>query len=146
MASTVRIAGNTVKDPDVEGQSEVARLEQLGRQRPETFQSKWQEFAFVFSIVMSQALTEYFVTGFSILIPPIAEVLDIPAPAVTWPASAFSLVISCFLLVFGRVADIYGGFPVYVAGNAWYCVWALIAGFSQNELMLVVCRALQGLG
>ena len=40
----------------------------------------------------------------------------------------------------------YGGYVVYTGGLAWYVVWSLIAGFSQNELMLVFCRALQGLG
>lgn len=147
MASTTPQDGSYNKSTlEQEGESETAQLKRLGRQRPESFTSRKQEIAFVFSIVMSQAILEYFVTGFIILIPPVVQALDIPPAAVTWPASAFSLVVSSFLLVFGRVADIYGGFPVYVVGMAWYCVWALVAGFSQNELMLVMCRALQGLG
>ena len=40
----------------------------------------------------------------------------------------------------------YGGYPIYLGGLTWYCVWSLIAGFSQNQLMLDFCRALQGLG
>ena len=40
----------------------------------------------------------------------------------------------------------YGGYPLYLSGLAWFCTWSLIAGFSQNELMLDFCRALQGLG
>jgi len=40
----------------------------------------------------------------------------------------------------------YGGYPVYLAGLAWFAVWSLIAGFSQNKLMMDFCRALQGLG
>jgi MFS family permease len=95
---------------------------------------------------MSQVLIEYFVSGFTVLIPSVVKALDIPQEAVTWPASAFSLVISSFLLPFGRLADIYGGYPVYLTGNAWYCAWALITGFSQNEITLDVCRAFQGLG
>jgi MFS family permease len=95
---------------------------------------------------MSQALTEYFVSGFTVLIPSVVKGLDISQEDVTWPASAFSLVISSFLLPFGRLADIYGSYPVHLAGNVWYCVWALITGFSQNEITLDVCRAFQGLG
>ncbi len=34
-----------------------ARVERLGRQRPEAFDSIWAEIGFVFSIVMSQVLT-----------------------------------------------------------------------------------------
>ena len=63
-----------------------------------------------------------------------------------WPASAFSLVTAAFLLPFGRLADIYGAYPVYLGGLLWFAAWSLIAGFSQNELMLDFCRALQGLG
>lgn len=48
--------------------------------------------------------------------------------------------------MFGRLADMFGGFPVYVAGLAWLTVWSIIAGFSQNNLMLDFCRALQGIG
>lgn len=95
---------------------------------------------------MSQALTEYFVSGFTVIVPTIVEELHIPASSTTWPASAFSLVVSAFLLPFGRLADIYGGFLVYITGLSWLCVWSLIGGFSQNELMIDFCRAIQGLG
>lgn len=131
--------------PDKE-ETDTNRLERLGRQRPDQFATLWQEVGFIFSITMSQVLTEYFVSGFTVLIPTVARELDISPASTTWPVSAFSLVVSAFLLPFGRLADIYGGFTVYMLGLAWYCVWSLIAGFSQNELMLDFCRAIQGLG
>ena len=138
---------NMDQDPALmEGESEKARVERLSRQRPEIFDSAWKEAGFIFSVTMSQLLTEYFVSGFVVLVPTVTQALDIPATSATWPASAFSLVVSSFLIPFGRLADIYGGFPVYLAGIAWTAVWALIGGFSQNELMLDFCRAIQGLG
>jgi hypothetical protein len=42
--------------PAIEESTE-ARLERLGRQRPEVFGSIWAEIVFVFSISMSQVLT-----------------------------------------------------------------------------------------
>ncbi|TKA68243.1 hypothetical protein B0A49_05414 [Cryomyces minteri] len=123
-----------------------ARIERLGRERPDTFQSKWAEVGFCFSVAMSQALTEYFVSGFTVVLPTVVKDLHIPAASTTWPANAFSLVVCAFLLPAGRLADMYGGYPVYVAGCVWLTIWALIAGFAQNELMLDFCRALQGLG
>lgn len=137
---------NGPHDDPIEGESEHARLERLGRQRPEKLTSLWMELGFCFAVVMSQLLSEYFVSGFTVLIPTVVEDLDISPAATTWPASAFSLVVSSFLLQFGRLADIYGGFPLYIAGCLWTCTWSLIAGFAQNELMLDFCRALQGLG
>lgn len=38
-------------------ESPEARIERLGRQRPEIFHSKWAEYGFVFSISMSQVLS-----------------------------------------------------------------------------------------
>lgn len=38
-------------------ESEEARIERLGRMRPEKFNSFWEEAGFCFSVVMSQALT-----------------------------------------------------------------------------------------
>lgn len=72
--------------------------------------------------------------------------LNIPTATQTWPANAFSLVVASFLLVFGRLADIYGGYPVYIAGIVWLFVWSIVAANAQNELMMDFCRALQGLG
>lgn len=89
---------------------------------------------------------EYFVSGFTVILPTLSEDLHIPAASSTWPASAFSLTVASFLLIFGRLADIKGGYPVYVAGLAWLTLWSLIAGFSVNDIMLNFCRALQGLG
>jgi MFS family permease len=46
----------------------------------------------------------------------------------------------------GRLTDIVGGYYVFVGALIWYTIWSLIAGFSQNYPMLIVCRAMQGFG
>ncbi|KAL8822563.1 MAG: hypothetical protein Q9191_006703 [Dirinaria sp. TL-2023a] len=125
---------------------ERARIERLGRERPQQFKSIWAEMAFVYSILASQILAEYFVSGFNVILPTLVDDLSIPPASQVWPSSAFSLVTASFLLPFGRLADMYGGYPVYIGGLVWFCTWSLIAGFSQNELMLDFCRAMQGLG
>ena len=75
-----------------------------------------------------------------------SEALDIPKSAQTWPSSVFSLVTGAFLLPFGRLADIYGAYHVFNIGLVWFSVWSLISGFSTNYQMLIVARALGGLG
>ncbi len=136
---------NSSPEPDNEDSLDV-RLERLGRERPPTFKTMWREIAFVFSIIMSQILTEFFVSGFTVILPTLVRELEIPQAAQVWPATAFSLVIASTLLVFGRLGDMWGGYPVYLAGLSWLLVWSIIAGFSINPLMLDFCRALQGLG
>lgn len=132
-------------EADVEESMEV-RIERLGRERPSTFKSIWAEVGFIFSVLMSQILTEYFVSGFNIILPTLIEALDIPQASSVWPATAFSLVIAATLLVFGRLGDMYGGYPVYLIGLAWLVVWSIVCGFAVNPLMMDLCRALQGLG
>ncbi|EXJ86185.1 hypothetical protein A1O1_06555 [Capronia coronata CBS 617.96] len=122
------------------------RIQRLGRERPPAFKTAWSEVAFVFSIVMSQILTEYFVSGFNVILPTLISDLHIPQSSSVWPATAFSLVIASTLLVFGRLGDMWGGYPVYLFGLAWLAVWSIICGFSTNALMMDFCRALQGLG
>ncbi|CAA9961286.1 Major facilitator superfamily transporter [Pyrenophora teres f. maculata] len=121
-------------------------LERLGRERPPSFRSLPHEFGFCFALLGSMFIAEYMVSGFSILLPPLSVSLSIPPNAKTWPSSVFSLITGSFLLPFGRLADMYGGYTVFNLGLAWFVLWSIIAGFSQNYQMLIACRALQGFG
>jgi MFS family permease len=121
-------------------------LERLGRERPDTVKNVWAELIFCFSLFGSIFMAEYFTSGFNILLPPVVVSLNIPSKAETWPASVFSLVTGAFLLPIGRFADMYGGKLVFIAGLVWILIWSIISGFSQNYVMLIFCRALQGLG
>jgi MFS family permease len=122
------------------------RVERLGRERPPGFTSLWHEIGLVFSITMSQFLTEFFVSGFVVILPTLIEELDIPQAASVWPATAFSLVIASTLLISGRLGDMFGAYPVFMIGLVWFVIWSVICGFSIDPLMLDISRALQGLG
>ncbi|KAM0795489.1 major facilitator superfamily domain-containing protein [Usnea florida] len=117
---------NTFEAPTEE--SSQARIERLGRERPSTFTTLWSEVFFIFSITMSQFLTEYFVSGFTVILPTLIRELDIPQASSVWPATAFSLVIASTLLVFGRLGDMWGGYPVFLWGLVWLLIWSVIAG------------------
>ncbi|KAH7247941.1 major facilitator superfamily domain-containing protein [Fusarium solani] len=121
-------------------------VEKLGRQRPEVFKSIWAELGFGISVFCSMLLAEFFVSGFHVILPPLAKELDIPQASQTWPSSVFSLVTGAMLLPMGRLGDMYGGYLVFNGGLLWFFIWALVAGFSKNYIMLIFCRALQGLG
>ncbi|KAL9091000.1 MAG: hypothetical protein Q9159_001626 [Coniocarpon cinnabarinum] len=127
-------------------ENERDRIERLGRERPPQFSSLWAEVAFCYSVIMSQLMAEYFVSGFTVLVPAVIKKFDIQSSAATWPSAAFALVTSAFLLPCGRLADMFGGYSVYMFGLVWFTFWSFIAGFAQNELMLDCVRALQGIG
>lgn len=75
-----------------------------------------------------------------------ATALDIPESSRTWPAAVINLTTACLLLPFARLADRYGAKLIFLIGHAWLLIWSLISGFSVNPVMLIVCRAMQGLG
>ncbi|KAF1941777.1 MFS general substrate transporter [Clathrospora elynae] len=132
--------------PQQYGSYSPSDIERLGRERPEVFTSLFHEVGFCFALLGSMFVAEYFISGFNILLPELTEALHIPSNAQTWPASVFSLVTGAFLLPFGRLADMFGGYLVFNIGLAWFLIWSIIAGFSQNYIMLIFCRALQGFG
>lgn len=142
--------GATTKEeegsPQSRGSYIPSDIERLGRERPEVFTSIWMELGFCFALLGSMFVAEYFISGFNILLPDLTEALNIPSNAQTWPASVFSLVTGAFLLPFGRLADMFGGYIVFCAGLGWFLIWSIIAGFSKDYIMLIVCRALQGFG
>lgn len=132
--------------PQSRGGYSASEIERLGRERPPVFSSIWVELGFCVALLGSMFVAEYLISGFNILLPSLTPALNIPKQAETWPASVFSLVTGAFLLPAGRLADMYGGYIVFVSGFVWLLVWTIIAGFSQNYIMLIFCRALQGFG
>lgn len=145
MAHTEELEDGTLPQSCGGGYS-ASEIERLGRERPATFKSTWMELGFAFALLGSMFVAEYLISGFNILLPSLTTSLNIPKQAETWPASVFSLVTGAFLLPAGRLADMYGGYIVFVSGLVWLLVWTIIAGFSQNYIMLIFCRALQGFG
>jgi EmrB/QacA subfamily drug resistance transporter len=63
-----------------------------------------------------------------------------------WVVSAYVLFFAGFLLLSGRVADLWGRRRTFVAGLAVFTAASLCCGISVSPGMLVVSRAVQGLG
>jgi predicted MFS family arabinose efflux permease len=58
----------------------------------------------------------------------------------------FSLAVASTTLIFGRLADMYGGRRIYIWGSVWLAIWSLVIGFVKNEILLNLSRAFQGIG
>ncbi|EFX02166.1 efflux transporter [Grosmannia clavigera kw1407] len=54
-----------------------------------------------------------------IIMPTISRDLNIPASRQQWVLSSYTLAFGCFLLIWGRVADLYGKRPVFILGSAF---------------------------
>lgn len=67
----------------------------------------------------------------------------------SWYIAAYSLTVGTFILIAGRLGDIFGHKLLFVIGFMWFGFWSLIAGlsvYSRSAIFFDVCRALQGIG
>ncbi|KAJ5640716.1 Major facilitator superfamily domain general substrate transporter [Penicillium herquei] len=66
----------------------------------------------------------------------------------SWYAAAYSLTVGTFILIAGRLGDLYGHRLMFISGFAWFGLWSLLGGFSvwSNQVFFDICRAFQGIG
>ncbi|KAK4221809.1 aminotriazole resistance protein [Podospora fimiseda] len=81
-----------------------------------------------------------------IILPTIGRDLGIPDSRLQWIVSAYALTFGCFLLLWGRIADIYGKRIIFIYGSAWFAITMLVNPFLPNEIAFDLFRGLQGLG
>ena len=63
-----------------------------------------------------------------------------------WVFSAYLLCQTITIPLYGRLADLYGRRPIYVAGVALFLVGSVLCGLASSMTTLVAARAVQGLG
>ena len=82
----------------------------------------------------------------NIALPFIGADLDIDQANLQWIVTGYALTFGGFLLLGGRLADLYGRRLIFMVGVLVFALASLIGGFAQNEFMLLSARAFQGLG
>jgi MFS family permease len=84
--------------------------------------------------------------GLTIALPAIQTELDMLEADLQWVTSVYALTAGGFLLLSGRLSDVYGRKLVFCTGLVWTAVWTLIGGFMKNGAALIITRALAGIG
>ncbi|PSN66391.1 hypothetical protein BS50DRAFT_601303 [Corynespora cassiicola Philippines] len=74
---------------------------------------------------------------------------DISHGQMSWFIAGYSLTVGTFIMISGRLGDIFGHKRVFAFGYAWLGMWSINAGFSAYvgaQEFFDVCRAMQGIG
>ena len=108
--------------------------------------SKARSIALVITLTGAAFLNTMSNQAVVIILPTIGRDLDIPAARQQWIVSAYSLTFGCFLLLWGRIADVCGKRTVFIWGSAWVCLTTLVCPFIPSEIGFDIFRGLQGLG
>ncbi|KAL3233656.1 Aminotriazole resistance protein [Nakaseomyces bracarensis] len=118
-------------------------------QNPEYFDSTWKEYLFLVACFNSQLLNQSGALQTQPLMNIIADSLGSKNGKQAWLMAAFPLVSGSFILISGRIGDIYGLKSTLLVGYVILIIWSLICGLSNyahNDAFFIVSRAFQGLG
>lgn len=80
-----------------------------------------------------------------IILPTIGHHLSVPESRQQWIVSSYSLTFGCFLLFWGRIADLYGKRLVFILGSIWVTAITAANPFVPNEIAFNLFRGLHGL-
>ena len=86
------------------------------------------------------------VTIVNVALPHISRDLHFGAASVQWVITAYTLLYGGFLLLGGRLADLFGRRRMFLTGLALFGSASLAAGLAPDAAALVGIRAVQGLG
>src|SRR4051794_3972687 len=82
----------------------------------------------------------------NVALPAIQEDLGFSQSALTWVVNAYLLAFGSFLLLAGRLSDLFGAKRVFLAGLGLFTAASVACGLANSEAMLIVARFIQGLG
>ena len=82
----------------------------------------------------------------NVALPSIRNELGFSESSLAWVVNAYILFFGGFLLLGGRLGDLYGQRRVFLAGITLFTIASVAAGASLSQPMLVIARAAQGLG
>ncbi|MDR3385635.1 MAG: MFS transporter [Rudaea sp.] len=86
------------------------------------------------------------VTIVNVALPTIRENLKFSEGSLAWVVNAYLLTSGGFLLLGGRLGDLYGHRRLFLIGIAVFTLASLSCGFAGSQTVLVTARAVQGLG
>ncbi len=86
------------------------------------------------------------VTIVGVALPSIREDLGFSENALAWVANAYLLTFGGFLLLAGRLGDLFGHRRLFLIGISLFTLASLACGLATSQAVLVGARALQGLG
>ncbi len=85
-------------------------------------------------------------TVVNVALPRLGESLHADMSGLQWTINAYTLTLAGLILLGGSLGDRYGRRKIFLVGVAWFALASALCGLSLNIEMLVLARALQGIG
>ncbi|MFB3924943.1 MAG: MFS transporter [Syntrophales bacterium] len=95
---------------------------------------------------ISSFLTPFMGSAVNIALPSIGDEFSLKAVTLSWVSTVFLLSAAIGLVPIGRLSDIYGRKRIFLQGIVLYTFASLLCALAFSADMLILCRALQGIG
>jgi EmrB/QacA subfamily drug resistance transporter len=82
----------------------------------------------------------------NVALPSIRQALGFGGDSVQWVVTAYAITFGGLLVLGGRIGDTFGRRSMFILGLAVFSAASLAAGLTGDAILLVVARALQGIG
>jgi EmrB/QacA subfamily drug resistance transporter len=96
--------------------------------------------------VLGSAIAALDATVVNIALPTIGRQFHSNVAGLQWIMTSYTLTLSAFLLIGGSLGDHFGRRKVFSVGIVWFALASVACGFAPNVGVLIVTRALQGIG
>ncbi len=107
-----------------------------------TAQARWVLLA----TVLGSGLAQLDGTVVNVALPRIGQDLGAGLTSLQWTLNAYTLALSGLLLLGGSLGDRMGRRRIFVVGVLWFTIASVLCGAAPNATVLVIMRALQGVG
>jgi MFS family permease len=101
---------------------------------------------FLPAILTSQLMVVLDTTIVNVALPSIRTSLGFSEASLAWVVNAYLLTFGGFLLLGGRLGDLFGHRRLFLSGIAIFTLASLACGLAPTQGMLIAARAVQGIG
>src|SRR3954463_8520777 len=100
----------------------------------------------VAATVLGSGVAALDATVVGIALPAIGRDFDVGVAALQWVVNAYTLTLAGLLLLGGALGDRFGRRRLFIVGTIWFAIASLLCGVAPNATLLILARALQGVG
>jgi EmrB/QacA subfamily drug resistance transporter len=97
-------------------------------------------------ITLAQFMVVVDATIVQVALPSIGREFGVPVNGLQWIITAYGLTLAGFLMLSGRMGDIYGHKRLFIMGVLLFSLASLTGGLAHSEIVLILARVVQGLG
>src|SRR6478752_3154043 len=110
--------------------------------RMSTARGRWV----VAATVLGSGMAALDATVVGIALPAIGRDFQVGIASLQWVVNAYTLTLAGLLLLGGTLGDRLGRRRVFVIGAVWFAIASTVCGVAPNSAVLILARALQGIG